>query len=236
MIKQLLLWVLVFSIYQTQAQTQTSRNWTSFYQTIDVTTEIERTFILKGYIKVTTNDTTAGAGLWARVDTHNEERGFFENMEDRRVKDAIWKEYTIEGTINKNSKALVIGGIVEFDGDFYFDKLSLTIENSEGIMEAVPLGNASFEITVQKEKMDSWSEGISKTNNASIKEYTITTANDAVEGKRSLHITGKDTKPDFDFYNIKEQEGFTPQVGTLVAMLDNLKARAVLSLLSSTYI
>lgn len=47
----------------------------------------------------------------------------------------------------------MIGGIVEFDGDFYFDKLSLAIENSDGKMEAVPLGNASFEIEVQKEKM-----------------------------------------------------------------------------------
>ncbi|WP_299767078.1 hypothetical protein [uncultured Dokdonia sp.] len=138
MVKQLFLWILVFFVYQTQAQT--SRNWTSFYQTVDVTTETERAFILKGYIKVITGDTTAGAGLWARVDTHNDERGFFENMEDRRVKDAIWKEYTIEGTINKNSKALVVGGIVEFDGGFYFDKLSLAIENDEGKMESVPLG------------------------------------------------------------------------------------------------
>ena len=226
MARQLILWLLVFSIYQTQAQT--SRNWTSFCQTVEITTQKERAFVFKGYIKVITDDTTAGAGLWARVDTHNDERGFFDNMGDRRVRDTVWKEYTIQGTINENSKTIVIGGISEFDGDFYFDKLSLAIENDKGEMEPVSIGNASFETEVVQEEIDTWNEGTRKTSKTSIKEFAITTSNDAIDGRYSLLIKGRETKPNFDFYNIKEQKGFTPQVGTLLSMLDNLKERATI--------
>lgn len=70
---------LIYIFYLHTLQAQTSRNWTSFCQTIEITTEKERAFELKGYIKAFTNDSTtdAGAGLWARVDTNNDERGFF---------------------------------------------------------------------------------------------------------------------------------------------------------------
>jgi hypothetical protein len=219
--------ILILLILSSQlVLSQTSRDWTSFCQTIEVTTEKERAFVLKGYIKTITDDTTAGAGLWVRVDTKDKETGFFDNMGDRRVKDATWKEYTIKGTIDENSKLLVIGGIAKFNGDFYFDEFHLEIEDDTGVMQKVPLGNTSFEAVVVNEEMDTWNEGIRKSSVTSIKEYEITSSKDAVKGMSSLLLKGRDIQPVFDYSRIKEKKGFTPQVGTLVSMLDNLKERA----------
>lgn len=42
-------------------------------------------------------------------------------MGDRPITDPEWKEYTIEGTIGENAERLLIGGLMLFDGKFYFD-------------------------------------------------------------------------------------------------------------------
>lgn len=57
-----------------------------------------------------------------------------------------------------------------------------------------------------------------------MKGYTISSSADLVEGNFSLLIEGANTIMDFT-YVIGVRNGFTPQMGTLVSMLDNMIAR-----------
>jgi hypothetical protein len=56
-------------------------------------------------LKVDTKDPHAWAGIWASR-YKDDERGFFDNMSDRPIKINEWQSYTVEGTINANSKSL----------------------------------------------------------------------------------------------------------------------------------
>jgi hypothetical protein len=46
---------------------------------------------------------------------------------DRPIKINEWQSYTVEGTINANSKSLSFGGLCLYNGKFYFDKIELFI-------------------------------------------------------------------------------------------------------------
>jgi hypothetical protein len=73
-----------------------------FNQTIDVQTTMPKNlewFCKKSTLKIP----HAWAGIWARVDTKDDERGF-DNM-DRPIKINEWQSYTVEGTLT-NSKSL----------------------------------------------------------------------------------------------------------------------------------
>ena len=219
--------VLLCCSFITKAQqSQVSNSWTAFSQSIDMSMDQERKFILKAAVKAEIADSTAWAGLWARVDMKNNENGFFDNMGDRPIRDPEWKEYTIEGTIGKNAERLLIGGLMLSDGTFYFDNFSLQIEDSNGIMTDFPLGNADFEKTAKGEKIDSWLEGIGGTNSSSVLEYTLESSSDAFTGAHSLMITGEGTEAmDFGPAEIKSEDGYAPQLGVLISMLDDLKER-----------
>lgn len=221
----LFLAILTVGIAHSQKRKEVSRDWTSFSQSIDISTESPRKFILKGAAKTVTTDSLAWSGLWARVDTDNNEGGFFDNMGDRPIKDPNWKEYTIEGTIDKNAQRLVFGGLMLNDGEFYFDKMSLEIENDKGEMEAVVLGNASFENIVANGLVEEWSPGITKETVTVVKEYEMSSSKDAYDGTYSLYIKGEGTEPSWSPTRIGEIEGYTPQVGVLITMLDDLKGR-----------
>ncbi|TVZ51948.1 DinB family protein [Dokdonia sp. Hel_I_53] len=202
-----------------------SRDWTSFSQSINISTDSPRKFILKGSIRVIPKDSMSGAGLWARVDRSDEERGFFDNMSDRLVQSSEWKEYTIEGSFNKNAKKLVFGGLVHNDGEFFYDNISLQIEDEEGEMKLVTLGNPSFESPLKNGIIKDWSPGISKNKTVLVNEYKMSSSKNAVDGSFSLLIKGEGTEPGYSPTRIGEIEGYTPQVGALITMLDDLKSR-----------
>lgn len=211
------------SLVYSQKVTEISRNWTSFSQSLDIATDKEIKFKLTASVKVVTKDSTAWAGLWVRVDNKDDESGFFDNMGDRPIKSSEWKEYSINGIINPNSKELFFGGLSLYDGDFYFDDFNLFFEDDKGVFQKVDISNASFENKMQSNSIKGWQNGISK-KEVRIKEYNSTSSEDASEGKYSLLIQGKGTLPDKGSI-IEPLEGFTPQIGTLVAMLNDLSDR-----------
>lgn len=194
---KLFLFCALLSLLGTNAQEvrEVSRDWTSFSQSLEVATETSRKFILTGAVKTVTDDSIAWAGLWARVDTKGDERGFFDNMGDRPVKSPVWQEYTIEGTFDKNADRLVVGGLVLNDGDFYFDKLTLQIENDEEVMENVPRGNSGFETAVADNIVEVWTPGITKERITFVKEYKMSSSKDSYDGNYSLWIKGEGTEP-----------------------------------------
>ena len=68
-------------------------------QTIPAQNLRGKTVRLRGLVRATPRESTAGAALWLRVDRPNQQMGFFDNMGNRPIRDPDWKEYAIEGQL-----------------------------------------------------------------------------------------------------------------------------------------
>ncbi len=221
------LYVVVFFMSMamySQSNNVISRNWTSFLQSIEVTSDKEAKFKLMGSLKVMPKDDKAWAGLWIEVETKNGELDSSDSMGER-VKTNVWKEYSIEGTINKNTKRLNFGGLCLYNGDFYFDNFKLFIENDKGVFQEVNIVNGNFEKQVVNNKIENWFES-SNTTIIRVKEFDISSSNDAISGKKSLLIKGSGIKiPKYEFGKIGKVNAENPQIDNMIAMLEDLKDR-----------
>ena len=219
-----IVFLLSLNILHSQSGREISQDWTSFNQTIDVQTTMPKKFKVVAFVKVDTQDPKAWAGIWAREDTRDDERGFFDNMTDRPIKTNKWQSYTVEGTIDSNSKSLSFGGLCLYNGKFYFDKFELFIENEKGILVAVQIPNSSFEIQPKNNEIPKWNLGIANNQKIKVKEYAITSDSDKKDGTVSLLIEGKGIvfKETGKIGNI---DGASPQIGAMISMLEDLKDR-----------
>ena len=217
-----LLFIVTAGVSQTKREI--SREWTSFVQTISVVSKTKTKFKVEASVKLVTEDIFAKAAIWARVDNKNDEVAFFDNMADRPIKSDTWQIYAIEGTIDSNSKSLNFGGLCKFNGQFYFDNFKLYIENEKGTFELVKIFNNSFEESITNASIPKWNLGISTNKIVIVKEYKISTSGDRVDGKTSLLIEGKGIQSK-DSGKIIPAEGASPQIGVLIAMLEDLKDR-----------
>ncbi|MBS7256669.1 DinB family protein [Flavobacterium branchiicola] len=224
--KKLIIPLLLLFFSGTYAQTQKniSSVWMAFCQSIEIQTPVKKKFRVIASAKVESNDPKAWSGVLARVLNKNEEEGFLDNMNDRPIKSNEWQSYTIEGTIDENSKTLFFGGIAEANGKFYFDKFQLFIENAKGAFEPVTILNPSFETPVTNTDIPKWNLGGSRQKNVKVKEYTISPNKSSVDGKYSLLLEGsgiviKETG------KIGNVEGASPKIGDMISMLDDLKDR-----------
>lgn len=207
-----------------QAPKIVSRDWTSFTQTLDIQTATKKKFKVIASVKVESNDPSAWAGVWARTDTKNDEDRFFDNMRDRPIKEKEWKSYTVEGTIDSNTKSLNFGGLCSYNGKFYFDKFELFIENDKGVLEPVKVLNSSFETVVNNDEIPKWNTGISKGEKTKVKEYKITSTKESTDGNHGLLLEGSGIKPPLKA-QIGNVEGASPQIGAMISMLEDLKRR-----------
>ena len=214
--------LLSFSIHG-QSVTEVSRDWTSFSQFLEIKSDTEKKFKVVASVKVATEDDSAWAGVWARVDNESDEQGFFDNMGDRPIKSNVWQSYTVEGTIGKDSRRLNFGGLCISNGEFYFDKFELFIENNEGVLEAIKVDNASFENVVSKENIPKWSQGISKESIIKVKEFSVSSSQDSVDGKNSLLFIGSGIETPIT--SIGNIDGVSPQIASMISMLEDLKDR-----------
>ncbi|AWI25244.1 DinB family protein [Flavobacterium pallidum] len=222
--KILLLLLLTVIPLRAQEVKVVSDEWTSFTQSIAIESKTKKKFRLEASVKVVTKDPHATAGLWARVDNKNEEQGFFDNMGDRPITSDTWQSYIIEGTIDANSSVLNFGGVMEYNGRFYFDDFKLSIENDKGTFDQVAIRNASFEQKVKNNSIPEWSLGVSKDKIIRVKEYEIASAEDKTAGKSSLLLEGKGIVYK-ERGKIGNVEGASPQIGAMISMLEDLKDR-----------
>ena len=207
------------------AQKEISQDWTAFSQSVDASfVEKKIKFRVTASAKVVTNDTTAWAGVWARVDNENGEQGFFDNMRDRKIQSGEWQTYTVEGEVDKNSDRISFGGICVSNGEFYFDNFEFSVQNEEGDFELATPENAGFEKKVTTNNIPDWREGVKSDQLFRVKEYTLSSSNDSAEGKYALLLKGEGIVEDTT-YQIGPVNGFSPQIGTLVTMLNNLSKR-----------
>ena len=215
---------LLLSIMVTaQSSVTVSREWTSFSQFLDIQSKTKKKFKVTASVKVETEDDQAWAGVWARVDNSEGGMGFFDNMGDRPITSNEWQSYTVEGTIDKSSKRLNFGGLCLMNGKFYFDDYKLFIENDKGVLEEVPVDNASFETVVDNNVIPKWSQGVSKGKIVKVEEYNVTSTIDTTEGNSALLIEGSGIVP--EIVSIGDIEGASPQIGNMISMLEDLKNR-----------
>lgn len=224
--KKIAFLLLFLSFVSGQAQTQktVSSDWTSFNQTIAVQTSVKKKFKVIASVKVESSEPQSWAGVWARVDTKNDEDGFFDNMRDRPVKSKEWQSYTVEGTIDQNSKSLSFGGLCLYNGKFYFDKFELLFENEKGVFEPVTILNSSFETPLNNGDIPKWDLGISKDAIVKVKEYKITLDKSSADGKNSLLFEGNGIKPRLEA-KIGNVDGASPKIADMISMLEDLKDR-----------
>ena len=205
-----------------QSVKELSRDWTSFVQTIAVESKTTKKFKIEASVRLESDDKSATASIWVKVKNKKNENSFFDNMEDRPVKSNLWKSYSIEGTIDANSKSLNFGGLCQFNGKFYFDSFKVYIENDKGVLELIPIANESFEEEVIDGIIPKWGLGTLKDQMIKIKEYKIFSDKNT-DGTYSLliHGTGIKTRE----YKIGKVEGASPQIGAMISMLNDLKDR-----------
>jgi len=164
---------------------EVSREWTSFVQTIDVSTDKKIKFKVRGAVKVDTLNGRTKAGLWTRVDNAGG-YGFFDNMMDRPITKGDWEVYEIEGYLDEKSKFLNFGGLVMDNGDFYFDKIEVFTEDKNGDFIPLPIQNPSFENLVINNIIPQWNNGITKDKTTLIKEFKFKSSKDAYDGTSSM--------------------------------------------------
>ncbi len=214
----------LLSTLATTAQNK-ERDWTAFSQKIDVGTQKKIKFKLTASVKVDAAGADGRAGLWARVDHKKRGMGFFENMANRPITSNEWTEYSIEGELDKKSAQLYFGGLIWGNGTFMFDNFKIYIENPKtGAYDYIPVENGSFEKPVLDGKIQGWPIGVTIHQNEKIKGYSFNLTNDAADQSKSLLVIGEGVKKNQRNY-IGPLEGYSPQVGTLITMLNNLKER-----------
>ena len=99
---------------------------------------------LRGKIRATATDSTGGGALWLRVDRRSG-AGFFDNMSDRPVRDADWRDYAIEGPVADDATNVSFGVLATGVTLANFDALELSVRTDGGDWQPVTIKDAGFE-------------------------------------------------------------------------------------------
>ena len=80
----------------------------------------------RAFVRAELTGTGAWSGLWLRVDRPDNQRGFFDNMQDRPIDSPAWRMYEITGEVAEDANAVVYGALLAGAGRMWVD--SVTIE------------------------------------------------------------------------------------------------------------
>jgi len=142
-----------------------------------------KTVRLRGLVRATSREATAAAALWLRVDRPNQQMGFFDNMNDRPIRDPEWREYTIEGPVAEDATSLAFGvmasGVVTAD----FEAIGLAVRGADGSWTPMAVDDGGFEAA-----RDSGSEGWRRAGTSKNVEITRP-ADRAPEGRQFLRMS-----------------------------------------------
>jgi len=104
-----------------------------------------QTVRLRARVRASVRNASGGGALWLRVDRPDNGRGFFDNMGDRPVRDAEWREYTVEGPVAEDASSLAFGVMSSGGVTADFDALELSVRGSSGEWAPVAVEDAGFE-------------------------------------------------------------------------------------------
>lgn len=219
--------VILFGFFSLPAQEEVVQSSTYFRQAVDASFLKKKVkFRLTASIKTEAADELTFGQIWATVvDKKNAFISYDRAPKEKtEVTPNEWKAFKLEGTMDENAGTIYIGGYCYGSGKFYFDNMELWVENDKGEMQKALLRNPDFETPVTGYFVPDWADKSSSGPVVKVKGYTSTSTNDHVSGERALLIEGKNIHID-STYIIGSVKGYTPQIGTLVSMLNNLSAR-----------
>ena len=218
----LLLVLFIYTTSNAQKLRDYSSYWASFTQTINVETKTIKKFKVTASAKIVTEDKLGKSRVYIGENKKKEdEENFFDFV---NIKSNTWEEVMLEGTFDENSKNIEFGFICIYNGQFFFDNFKLFIENDKGVLEQVPISNNGFEKKLVNGRIADWNPDKIDNKYVNMKEFAISSTSDKVEGKQALLIESKGIVYK-DTRKIKPVEETTPQIGTLISMLENLKTR-----------
>jgi hypothetical protein len=122
-----------------------SVGFAGFMQTVPAQDLRGRPIRLRGQVRAIAGGTSSGGALWLRVDRTAQGVGFFDNMSNRLVREASWREYVIEGSVVDDATAVAFGVMSVGDATADFDALELSVRESDGSWRALPIRDAGFE-------------------------------------------------------------------------------------------
>ncbi|MEM9455718.1 MAG: S41 family peptidase [Myxococcota bacterium] len=99
---------------------------------------------LRARVRVQSKSRIDAAGLWLRIDRPDNERGAFDNMNDRPIRTSDWTFYEIELPVAEDAVKVAFGGILKGSGPASFDDFSLVVVQGE-TTTPVEIDNPSFE-------------------------------------------------------------------------------------------
>jgi hypothetical protein len=132
-------------------------------QSVPAETLRGKTIRLRGQARVTLPGTSGSAALWLRVDRPDQAAGFFDNMGDRPIREAQWREYVIEGVVAEDATAVAFGVMASGTATADFDRMELSIRGASGEWTPVPIGDSGFEAAADAGSGGWFRAGTSKT-------------------------------------------------------------------------
>ncbi|GHN00575.1 hypothetical protein WSM22_20640 [Cytophagales bacterium WSM2-2] len=227
MFRPIIFFVFFCSALICSAQNEVTRDWIGFQQSVDASFLKKKVkFKVSVSMKVDAKTASNEFDIWVNVENKGGATRFigYTPKEDEAVTSNEWKTYSIEGTLDETSNKINVGGFCKSNGKFYFDNFELFVENDKGVLQKAILKNGDFETPITGYLVPDWAEGRGISSPAKVKGFTFSTTTDHVHGKAALLVEGKDVQRDTT-YIIGPVKGFTPQIGTLVTMLNNMTAR-----------
>jgi C-terminal processing protease CtpA/Prc len=100
---------------------------------------------LRARVRVGNPESSGSGGLWLRIDRTGGTMGFFDNMQDRPVRDTAWREYVIEGPIASDATRIVFGALMVGDMTMDVDAVELSVRDNGGPWTTLEIRDASFE-------------------------------------------------------------------------------------------
>ena len=105
------------AVLQSKEGSSSGASFGNLMQAIDVTPFRGRRVRFRASVRVE----SGRAQLWMRVDRAANKPGFFDNMMDRPITSAQWREYEITGDVDEDATVLNIGVILPGKGKAWLD-------------------------------------------------------------------------------------------------------------------
>ena len=141
-----------------------------------------KTIRLRGLVRATSREATAGAALWLRVDRPNQQMGFFDNMGNRPIREPDWKEYAIEGPVAEDATSVAFGVMASGDVTADFETIESRCAAADGNWTPMAIDDGGFEAA--PERAGGWKRA------GTSKNVEITRATDrAPEGRQFLRMS-----------------------------------------------